>query len=353
MIALILIGGAGTRLRPFTCDFPKPLLPVVNRPFLEYQFDILKRHGVRDIVLCTAYKPALFHRMLGDGRGRGLRLRYVHERRPLGTGGAVKNAQPHIRETVLVLNGDVLHSLDVTAFLRFHRRSRAELSIALTRVKDPTAYGLVETDPSGRVRRFLEKPSWDEIVTNTINAGAYLFEPSVVARIPPGVPHSLERALFPHMLEDGARLFGYVSRGYWIDIGTVGKYLQVHLDILGGAARLPLPYGPRRPGLRAGRGVRLGRELTIDREGCAVLGDRARVADFARFSGQVCVGADCAIGKGAALEDCVVLAGARIGDGAALKGCVVGPGCRVGHDTAMSAGTALAGGSTLRPFSQF
>jgi mannose-1-phosphate guanylyltransferase len=353
MVALILIGGAGTRLRPFTCDFPKPLLPVLNRPFLEYQFDVLKRHGVRDIVLCTAYKPGLFHRMLGDGRSRGLRLRWVHENRPLGTGGAVKNAQAHLKGTTLVLNGDILHTLDVSAFLRFHRRTRADLSIALTRVKDPTLYGLVETDPSGRVRRFLEKPSWDEIVTNAVNAGAYLFEPPAVARIPPGVNHSLERSLFPHMLEDGARLFGYVSRGYWMDIGTVEKYLQAHIDILGGTARLPLPPGRRRAGLRAGRGVRLGRELTLDREGCVVLGDRTRVGDFARFSRHVCVGPGCEIGKGAALEDCVVLAGSRIGDGAALKGCVVGPGSRVGHHAVLSAGSALAGGSTLRPFSQF
>jgi mannose-1-phosphate guanylyltransferase len=353
MVALILIGGAGTRLRPFTCDFPKPLLPVLNRPFLEYQFDVLKRHGVRDIVLCTAYKPGLFHRMLGDGRSRGLRLRWVHEPRPLGTGGAVKNAQSCLKGTTLVLNGDILHTLDVSAFLRFHRRNRADLSIALTRVKDPTLYGLVETDPSGRVRRFLEKPSWDEIATNAINAGAYLFEPSVVARIPPGVNYSLERSLFPHMLEDGARLFGYVSRGYWMDIGTVEKYLQAHIDILCGTARLPLPPGRRRPGLRAGRGVRLGRELTLDREGSVVLGDRVRVGDFARFSSRVCVGPDCEIGKGAALEDCVILSGARIGDGAALKGCVVGPKSRVGHHAVLSPGSALAGGSTLRPFSQF
>jgi len=191
-------------------------------------------------------------------------------------------------------------------------------------------------------------------VTNTVNAGAYIFESSALARIPSGINYSLERSLFPHMLEAGARLFGYVSRGYWMDIGTVDKYLQVHLDILGGATRLPLPSRHRRcPGLRAGRGVRLGRELTFDREGCTVLGDRVRVADFARFSRHVCVGPGCEIGKGAALEDCVVLAGARIGDGAALKGCVVGPGCLVGHHAAMSAGTALAGGSTLRPFSQF
>jgi len=351
MIALILIGGKGTRLRPFTCDFPKPLLPLVNRPFLEHQFDVLKRHGVRDVVLCTAYQPAPFHRTLGNGRRLGLRLRYVHERRPLGTGGAVKNAQPRLQDTALVLNGDVLHSLDVAAFLRFHRRNRADISIALTRVKDPTLYGLVETDPSGRIRKFLEKPSWDEIAANTVNAGAYIFEPSVLERIPPGVKYSLERTLFPNLLAAGMRLFGYVSRGYWMDIGTVDKYLQVHLDILGGAAHFRLPA--RRRGLCAGRGVRLGRDVTFDREqGCVVLGERTRVGDFARFSRRVCVGPGCEIGKGAALEDCVVLAGSRIGAGASLKNCVVGPGCLVGAHAAMSAGAALAGGSILRPYSQ-
>ena len=352
MIALILIGGVGSRLRPFTCDFPKPLLPVVNRPFLEYQFDVLKRHGVREVVLCTAYKPGLFHRMLGDGRRLGLRLRYVHERRPLGTGGAVKNALPRPDSTVLVLNGDILHRLDVSAFAKFHRRSRAELSIALTRVKDPTLYGLVDTDPAGRVRRFVEKPSWDEVITNTVNAGAYLFEPSALARIPEGVAYSLERSLFPHMLEDAARLFGFVSRGYWMDIGTVDKYLQAHLDLLRGAASPDMAPGPRRR-LCAATGVKLGRELSIDGEqGRVILGERTRVGDFARFSRCVCVGPDCEIGKGASLEDCVVLAGTRIGDGATLRGCVVGPGCRVGSHAVVSAGRALAGGSSVRPYSQ-
>ena len=352
MIALILIGGVGTRLRPFTVDFPKPLLPVVNRPFLEYQFNVLKSHGVRDVVLCSSYKTALFHRRFGDGRRLGLRLRYVQERRPLGTGGAVKNAQPYLRDTVLALNGDVLHALDLGAFLDRHRRRRAEVSIALTRVKDSSLYGMVETDTDGRVRKFLEKPSWDEIVTNTVNAGAYLLEPAVLERIPAGANYSLERGLFPQMIEQRARLFGYVSRGYWMDIGTVEKYLQVHIDILSGGAAIRLSGPRRRRGLCAGRRVRLGRELTVDREGCVVLGDGVRVGDFARFARHVCVGPDCVIGKGAALEDCVILAGSSIADGAVLKGCVIGPRCRVGRHSVVSAGAALAGGSTLRPFSQ-
>lgn len=353
MIALILIGGMGTRLRPFTLETPKPLLPVVNRPFLEYQFDVLKKHGIRDVVLCTSYKPEVIRRVLGDGRRLGLRVRYVHETRALGTGGAIKNAEPFLKETVLALNGDVLNALDVTAFLRAHRRNKADFSLALTRVKDPTLYGLVQTDPSGRVRKFVEKPSWDEIETNTINAGAYLFEPGILRRIPAGVNYSLERALFPELLSDGARLFGFVSTGYWIDIGTIEKYLQVHLDILGGLT----PFEPARLRKKGsvffGGGVRLGRELTLDHgAGRVVLGSGSTVKDFARLSGSVCVGPRCEIGKGAALENCVVLEGARIGDGARLERCVVGPDCRVGAHAVLAAGAALAGGSSVKPFSQ-
>lgn len=348
MIALILIGGLGTRLRPFTCDIPKPLLPVVNRPFLEYQFSILKKHGIRDVVLCTSYKPEVFRKALGDGRALGLRLRYCHETRPMGTGGALKNAQHLLAgETVLALNGDVLNALDVTAFLKQHRKNQADLSIALTRVKDPTLYGVVETAPSGRIRKFVEKPSWDELESNTINAGAYLFEPSVLSRVPPGVNYSLERSLFPQLLAERARLFGYVSGGYWIDIGTVEKYLQVHLDILSGQT----PFGKK--GLSKGTGVKIGRDVTMGRgTGSIVLGRGTVVKDFARLSGHICVGQRCEIGKGASLEDCVVLDGTHVGDGARLERCVVGPGVRIGAHAVLGRGVALAGDSQVKPYSQ-
>ena len=352
MKAVILIGGKGTRLRPLTCDAPKPLLPVVNRPFLEYQFEILRRHGIREVRLCTSYRPADFKNAFGNGRRLGMKLSYIHEKEPLGTGGAVRNASEGLNDTFLVLNGDVLNTLDITSFLKFHRKNRAEASLALTRVKDPTLYGLVETAEDGRVKRFLEKPSWDEIVTNTINAGAYLFEPGVMKLIPPGVPHSLERSLFPQLLQGRSRMYGYVTPGYWIDIGTVEKYLQVHLDILGGATPFPVPASKLRPGLALGRKVKLGKNLTPAADGGkAALGDGGTVGDFARFSGRVCVGPNGRIGKGASLEDCVVLAGARIGDGAQLKRCVVGPDCVIGANSIVSEGSALAGGSEVRPFS--
>lgn len=354
MKAVILIGGMGTRLRPFTLDTPKPLLPVLNKPFLHYQFEILRRHGIREVVLCAAYRSEVFRKALGSGRSLGLRLEFVHEKNPLGTGGAVKNAEALLRggEPVLVLNGDVLNTLDIAGFLRFHRRNRAEVTIALTRVKDPTLYGLVLTDESGRVRKFLEKPSWDEIESNTINAGAYLFEPSVLGLIPRGTPYSLERALFPLLLQTNGRIFGHVTAGYWIDIGTVERYLQVHLDILGGRTPFKPEAARRRLGLLLGPGARLGRELTPSPDGGKVLiGPGTVVRDFARFSGNVCVGPRCKIGRGASLSDCVVLEDTRIGDGARLERCVVGAGCRIGAQAALTDHAALAGGSEVRAFS--
>ncbi len=338
MKAAILIGGRGTRLRPFTLDAPKPLLPVLNRPFLEYQFQVLRAHGVREAVLCTSYRASDFRRVFGDGRRLGLKLRYARERLPLGTGGALKNAEPFLRDgTALVLNGDVLNAFDLSAFLRFHRSRRAEISIALTRVKDPTQYGLVLTDDKGRVRRFLEKPSWDEVESNAINAGAYLFEPGAFDHIPPGKTYSLERGLFPERLAAGATLAGWIAPGYWIDIGTVDKYLQVHLDILEGRA----PFKP-------GESARPLKGLSPAR---VVSGPGVRIAPFARFGGAVSLGRGVSVGRGAQLSDCVVLDGVRIGDGARLERCVVGARARVGTHAVLGPGAALAGGSRVGDYS--
>ncbi|MEK7390444.1 MAG: NDP-sugar synthase [Elusimicrobiota bacterium] len=338
MRAVILIGGMGTRLRPFTLAKPKPLLPVLNRPFLEYQFQILKRHSITEVVLCTSYHAQSFHRAFGSGRRLGMKLFYVRERLPLGTGGALKNAEPLLSGTTLVLNGDVLNALDFTSFLRFHRANKAEISMALTRVKDPTPYGLVLTDEKNHVRRFLEKPSWDEVETNSINAGAYLFEPSVFSHIPAGKTYSLERGLFPERLSAGARIAGFVAPGYWIDIGTVEKYLQVHLDLMEGRT-------PFKPGLEA--------RPFKNADGARVnAGAGVKVAAFTRFSGAVCLGAGVRIGRGAQLSDCVVLDGAVIGDGARLERCIVGPRARVGTHATLGPGAALAGGSRIGDYSQ-
>jgi len=356
--ALILTGGQGLRLRPFTCRTPKPLLPVANVPFLLHQFRLLRRHGIREAVLATAYRPEAFRRAFGDGRRLGLRLSYAYERTPLGTGGAVRNAAAAARldGTFLVLNGDILSALDVTAFLRAHRRRRAEVSIALIRVADPTLYGLVEAGPDGRILRFLEKPSRDEVVGCTVNAGAYLIEPAVLERIPPGTVYSIERGLFPSLLESGRRLCAFLTRGYWMDIGTVEKYLQAHLDILAGAADDAAPLETlqlrRRGALLLEKGARVSAEASHDGEGRVLVGAGAAVGPGVRFSGSVCVGPRCVIARGASLSACVVLGGTRIGEGARLCGCVIGYGCAVGPNASIGPGRALGDGSTVKEFSQ-
>lgn len=330
MKALVLIGGRGTRLRPLTLDTPKPLLPVVNKAFLRYQLEVLAGH-VDEVVLCAA-DPEPFRRALG-ARAQGLRLRYLSEDSPLGTGGAVRNAARALEgeDAFLVLNGDVLNNLDVGAFVRAHKKSRAAATLALTRVADPTMYGLVLAR-EGRVQRFIEKPSADEVVGNTVNAGAYVFDRSVLARLPEG-PSSLERELFPALLADGG-LAAFDSKGYWIDIGTLDRYLQVHLDLLGGRTGLPLPK--TRPSLDGGR---------------VALGDDAVVDETARFSGNVSVGPRCRVGAGAVLRDCVLLEGARIGPSARVERCVVGPRCVVGERAELVRATALAGGSRVEAYS--
>ncbi|MDE2292367.1 MAG: NDP-sugar synthase, partial [Elusimicrobia bacterium] len=302
--------------------------------------------------LATGYRPAAFSRAFGDGRRLGLRLRYAHETRPLGTGGAVRHAADFFTGTTLILNGDVLQRLDLAAFVRRHRQARAEVTISLTRVSDPTQFGLVETDRNGLVRRFLEKPSPEEITCDTVNAGAYLFEPSALDLIPPGVLYSLERGLFPELLKRGRRLASWVSNGYWLDIGTLDKYLKAHVDGLAGAWPLALKGLARRGPFLLSRGASLGGRTVHEGSGRVLLGAGASVGPGTRFVGSVCVGDGVSIGAGASLTDCVILSGARIGADARLERCVIGRRCRVGEGAFVGAGRALGDGSVLAPFSK-
>ncbi|TBR25323.1 NDP-sugar synthase [bacterium] len=352
MRALILTGGLGTRLRPLTLALPKPVLPVVNRPFLEHQLLDLRRQGVREVLLATGYKPKAFAKAFGNGHRLGLKLRYAHETRPLGTGGAVRQALSFFKGTTLVLNGDVLQRLDLASFRKRHLDVRAEVSIALTRVADPTQFGLVETNGRGLVKRFLEKPSPEEVTCDTINAGAYLIEPSALDLIPPGVLYSIERGLFPELLKRGRRMAGWVSNGYWLDIGTLDKYLQAHVDGLGGAWPLPLAGLRHKGAFLLDHGARLSPRASHEGRGRVLLGPGTTVEAGARFSGSVCLGADVRVAPGAALNDCVVLDGARIGAESRLDRCLVGRNVRIGAGSVVGPGRALGDGSRLTPFSR-
>src|SRR4051794_7324168 len=249
MKAVVLVGGEGTRLRPLTLTTPKPLLPIVNQPFLERQLVWLADHGVDEVVLSMGYLPDAFHAHFRDESGadtfRGMRLRSAVEDEPLGTAGAIRFAADGMDERFIVCNGDVLTGLDLSAMVEFHDDRNAEVTIALTRVEDPSAFGVVPTNDDGGVIAFVEKPAPGKAPSNWINAGTYVLEPAFVRRIPPRLNVSVERETFPRMLARPGLLYGYQSDAYWLDIGTPEKYLEAHADALAGRPSMPPASGAR------------------------------------------------------------------------------------------------------------
>src|SRR6476661_2446425 len=243
MKAILLAGGKGTRLRPLTIHAPKPIVPIFDRPFLHYQLDRLKQVAeIDEVILSLNYQPRRIESIFGDGGDSGLGIKYVVEPSPLGTAGAVRYAGESLRESVVVFNGDVLTNIDLGKVIAMHRERRAVATIVLTPVDNPSAYGLVETDAQNNILRFLEKPNADEITCNTINAGIYVLEPETFDRIPKDTPWSIERSFFPSLIERGETFVAYVYDGYWIDIGTPEKYMQVHRDVMDGHYKAA-PFG--------------------------------------------------------------------------------------------------------------
>ncbi|HVO13249.1 MAG TPA: NDP-sugar synthase [Vicinamibacteria bacterium] len=348
MRAVILAGGEGTRLRPLTLSTPKPVAPVVDRPFLRHQLDLLARAGVREVVFSVAYRPERVQAVFGDGAALGMHIRYAVEDTPLGTGGAVRNALEHLDERTVVLNGDVLTDVDLAAALDRHQREGASATIVLTPVPNPEAYGLVETDPSGRVRRFLEKPRPEQITTNTVNAGIYILQTRVLELMPPGVNLSIERFFFPALLERGDVVLGPVHRGYWIDIGTPEKYLQVHRDILNRRFPVPLEGEPVAEGF-VHRRAEVSPEALLD--GHFYVGPGCRVAAGARLGPDAVLVADVRVEPGAYVRDSVLWRGVHVERDCVVEGSLVGPAVRLGRSSVLR-DTALGEGSVVSDFSR-
>lgn len=233
MKAVILAGGLGTRLRPMTYRRPKPVISLMGRPFLEFQIRWLESFGVEDIALCLHYQADRVESILGDGKQYGVRLHYIYEDTPMGTGGALANASQFWGQNrLLVLNGDVLVNFDLYTMVDFHVARKSAATIALARVSDPTSYGMVMVKPDGKVARFLEKPAWDQVSVRSINAGVYILEPEVLKFIPPNREISIERETFPVLLDAGLPFYSYREPFYWLDIGTPEKLMQAHFDLL-------------------------------------------------------------------------------------------------------------------------
>ena len=349
LTAVILVGGEGTRLRPLTQRTPKPMLPLVDRPLIAYTFEHLKRYGVTNVVLSCGYLPTQIEEHYGS-EADGLSFEYKVEESPLGTGGAIAFGAQGIAETFLAVNGDSLRGADLGALIDFHRAKGAQATILLTPVADPSRYGLVRLAADGRVTGFLEKPRPDEIDTDLINAGVYVLEPEVLELVPPGQMVSIERDVFPRLVEQGA-CYGLALPGYWLDVGTPESYLQAHRDVL--ERNVPSDVGDAlgrdymtvHPSAQVSETARLVPPVVVGPD--AVIEAGVRVGSLA------VIGAGARVGEGSVVEYAVVQAAADLGSGCIVLGSIIGeratlgPGCQVSGLSVVGPGARVGEANTL------
>lgn len=363
MKAVIMAGGKGTRLRPLTCNIPKPMVPLLDRPVMEYAIDLLKRHGITEIAVTVQHLPEVIRRYFGDGSEFGVRLHFFEEETPLGTAGSVKNAEEFLDETFLVLSGDALTDFDLTAAAAYHKRKRATGTLVLASVDVPLEFGVVMTDEAGRVVRFLEKPGWSEVFSDTVNTGIYILEPEIFRYLGHGVEFDFSRDLFPLLLLSGRPLYGYRARGYWSDIGTLEQYRQTQFDMLDRKVDVAIKGQEWLPRIWVGEGVKAGRGISFNAP--AFIGAGASLDDGVELGAYSIVGAGSMLKRETVLERAILwkhavaephaeVRGATLchqavaGSGTQiLDGSVVGDGSRVGGKSVVQPGTKIWPGKTV------
>ena len=345
MQALILAGGKGTRLRPLTVYTPKPIVPVMNRPLLAYQIEILRRAGITDITLSLSYQPDKIEQLIGSGSDYGVHLSYVTEPSPMGTAGAYRYAIASGGETTVVFNGDVITDLDVNKLIEFHHTSGAAATLALAPVPDPSRYGLVPVGKNGEIAQFLEKPTEDDrkrLKATTINAGIYILEPQVLDMIPMGTNHSFEYEVFPQLLDKKVPFFGYVMKDeYWRDIGTPESYLEAHHDFLGGrVGGFETPEQDR---------AEVATRAEVDKT--SILGEGVVVKPGAKVVNSV-IGAGVHVEEKAVIENSVIWSHTRVAAAAEIDNAVIGRSCHIGRNAVVGPGTVLGDKTSLTDYTR-
>jgi mannose-1-phosphate guanylyltransferase/phosphomannomutase len=321
--AVVMAGGEGTRLRPMTASQPKPMLPVVNRPIMEHVLRLLKRHGFTETVVTVQYMASLVRNYFGDGEDFGLSLQYATEESPLGTAGSVRNAADALRdEPFLVISGDALTDLDLSEFVKFHKLHGALVTVALSRVPNPLEFGIVITGEDGRIQRFLEKPTWGQVFSDTVNTGIYVMEPEVLAEVPHGEVIDWSGDVFPRLLERGAPLYGWVGEGYWEDVGSHESYLKVQADAMAGRVAADIDGFEVSPGVWVAEGAEVDPEAALT--GPLVIGEYAKIEGGATLREYTVIGSNVVVKEGAFLHRAVVHANVYVGQGVNLRGCVIG-----------------------------
>lgn len=329
MKAVIMAGGFGTRLRPLTCNIPKPMVPVVNKPMMEHIVELLRIHGFKDIIATLFYQPEIISGHFGDGKKFGVELHYRKAEADFGTAGSVRNAREMLNERFLIISGDVLTDFDLTSAMRYHQENKAAATILLTRVSNPLQFGVVLTRDDGKITRFLEKPSWGEVFSDTINTGIYILEPEILDLVPQGEEFDFSKNLFPLLLEQDLGLYGYVSSGYWRDVGNLHEYQDAHFDAMHGAVRVTID-GTKKGSVYVGEGSKIDTDEK-NLQGPVIIGKNSRIHRAAKIANSV-IGDNCEVLPGAVITNSIIWGGAQIGAKAELATVVLGNKCIVGDE---------------------
>lgn len=343
--AVIMAGGEGTRLRPLTCGMPKPMVPVLNKPVMEYTIELLKRYKIRDIYVTLAYLPSAITEYFDDGKERGVNLNYFIEEVPLGTGGSVKNAEEGLDSTFIVMSGDALTDLDINGAVAFHRRKGSKATLVLKRESVPLEYGVVITDGSGRIIRFLEKPSWGEVFSDTINTGIYILEPEVLKYFKKGENFDFSRDLFPKLLQDRVPMYGYITKDYWCDIGDLASYMQTQFDMLKGKVNMNIDARQVEEGLWISEGVEIGADVAVSPP--VYIGRYCSIARGSDIHPFTVIGENCKIGRDTTLKKSILWKNINVGDYCHLRGTTVCSQVHIKNGVSLLENSVIGTGSKL------
>ncbi|WP_413200428.1 sugar phosphate nucleotidyltransferase [Nostoc piscinale] len=328
MRAVLMAGGSGTRLRPLTCDLPKPMVPILNRPIAEHIINLLKRHQITEVIATLHYLPDVLRDYFQDGSDFGVQMTYaVEEDQPLGTAGCVKNIAELLDETFLVISGDSITDFDLTAAIEFHKQKQSKATLILTRVPNPIEFGVVITDEAGKIKRFLEKPSTSEIFSDTVNTGTYILEPEVLDYLPANTETDFSKDLFPLLLAKNEPMYGYIAQGYWCDVGHLDAYREAQYDALDRKVKLEFAYEEISPGVWVGENTFI--DATAHIQTPAIIGDNCRIGARVQIEAGTVIGDNVTVGADANLKRPIVWNGAFVGEEAQLSACVISRGSRV------------------------
>lgn len=346
MRAVLMAGGSGTRLRPLTCDLPKPMVSVLNRPITEHILNLLKHHGIREVIATLHYLPDVIREHFGDGSDFGVNMMYVvEEDQPLGTSGCVKNVESLLDSTFLVISGDSITDFDLTAAIKFHRAKKSQATLILRRVSDPMAFGVVITDEEDHIQRFLEKPSMSEVFSDTVNTGIYILEPEVLNFLPANEPSDFSNDLFPLLLAKGVPMYGYIANGYWRDIGSLEAYRQAQYDAIRGRVHLDLDYVQLRTGLWIGKHTNI--SPTVQIEPPVLIGSNCSIGDRTKISAGTVIGDRVTIGSDCDLQRPIIGNSAMISEECHLWACTISRNVRISRRVHVMEGAVVGSNSVI------